>query len=254
MSDRSRCDAAMSHDPTDFDYTPRDLRPQVGTEADWLTATDPESMLRYLQAGRAYRTPVGRRKLRLFGVACCRRVLHLVESDSAITACVEFTERFADGDGAKTRLKKMAAANEAWVERKRHRLLRQLTILDLQIASAASRLCNADADRAAWAYTSLGLETSGDPTTDHPVLCQLLRCLFGNPFRPVAFDPSWRSETAVALATGIYDARAFDRLPILADALEEAGCDHPDVLAHCREPNAPHARGCWVVDGVLGKG
>ena len=78
----------------------------------------------------------------------------------------------------------------------------------------------------------------------------LLRCIFGNPFRPVVFDPSWLTETAVTLATGIYADRAFDRLPILADALEEAGCDHPDVLTHCRQPG-PHARGCWVVDGVL---
>jgi hypothetical protein len=84
-------------------------------------------------------------------------------------------------------------------------------------------------------------------------LVPLLRCIVGNPFRPVAFDPRWRSETAVALATGIYAERAFDRLPILADALEEAGCDHPDVLAHCRDPHQPHARGCWVVDLVLGK-
>jgi hypothetical protein len=81
---------------------------------------------------------------------------------------------------------------------------------------------------------------------------EIIRCIVGNPFRPVAFDPRWRTETAVALAAGIYELRAFDRLPILADALEEAGCDHPDVLAHCRGPG-PHARGCWVVDGVLGK-
>ncbi len=80
----------------------------------------------------------------------------------------------------------------------------------------------------------------------------LLRCIVGNPFRPVAFAPSWRSETAVTLASGIYADRAFDRLPILADALEEVGCDHADVLTHCRGPG-PHARGCWVVDGVLGR-
>ena len=81
---------------------------------------------------------------------------------------------------------------------------------------------------------------------------ETLHCVVGNPFRPVTFDPLWRSETAVALASAIYADRAFDRLPILADALEEAGCDLPDVLAHCRGPG-PHARGCWVVDGVLGK-
>ncbi len=80
----------------------------------------------------------------------------------------------------------------------------------------------------------------------------LLRDIFGNPFRPVAFDPAWRTETVVALACGIYAERAFDRMPILADALEETGCDHADILSHCRGPG-PHACGCWVVDAVLGK-
>jgi hypothetical protein len=85
------------------------------------------------------------------------------------------------------------------------------------------------------------------------MLCNLIRDIFGNPFRPVAFEPRWRSESAVALARTAYDTRNFTLLPILADALEEAGCDHPDVLAHCRQPDAVHVRGCWVVDGVLGK-
>jgi hypothetical protein len=81
----------------------------------------------------------------------------------------------------------------------------------------------------------------------------LLRDIFGNPFRPVAFDQAWRSESAVALARTAYDTRNFSLLPILADALEESGCDHADILAHCRQPDATHARGCWVVDLVLGK-
>jgi hypothetical protein len=81
----------------------------------------------------------------------------------------------------------------------------------------------------------------------------LLRCIVGNPFAPPpTFRKKWRTETVTALAAGIYGERAFDRLPILADALEEAGCDHPDVLTHCRGPG-PHARGCWVVDLVLNK-
>ena len=80
----------------------------------------------------------------------------------------------------------------------------------------------------------------------------LFRDIFGNPFRPVAFDPSWRTSTAVALARQMYESRSFDRMPILADALEEAGCDEPSVLTHCRG-DGPHVRGCWVVDLVLGK-
>ena len=83
---------------------------------------------------------------------------------------------------------------------------------------------------------------------------ELVRCIYGaNPFHPVVFDPRWRSESAVVLARTAYDTRDFTLLPILADALEEAGCDHADVLAHCRDPKASHARGCWVVDLVLNK-
>jgi hypothetical protein len=80
----------------------------------------------------------------------------------------------------------------------------------------------------------------------------LLRDIFGNPFRPVALDPSWLTSTVVALAEGIYQDRAFDRMPILADALQDAGCDNEAILNHCRQPGE-HVRGCWVVDLVLAK-
>jgi hypothetical protein len=68
----------------------------------------------------------------------------------------------------------------------------------------------------------------------------------------VTADPRWLSSTVVSLAQTVYAERAFDRLPILADALEEAGCDNADILAHCRG-DEPHVRGCWVVDLILGK-
>jgi hypothetical protein len=81
----------------------------------------------------------------------------------------------------------------------------------------------------------------------------LVRDIYGpNPFRPVAFDPAWRTDTVASLARQMYEARDFATMPILADALQDAGCDRPDVLAHCRG-DGPHARGCWVVDLVLGK-
>src|SRR5262249_28129998 len=80
----------------------------------------------------------------------------------------------------------------------------------------------------------------------------LLRDLFGNPFRPVTADLGWLTPAVITLAQGIYDERAFDRLPILADALEEAGCRDPDMLPHCRQPGE-HVRGCWAIDLILGK-
>jgi hypothetical protein len=80
----------------------------------------------------------------------------------------------------------------------------------------------------------------------------LVRDIFGNPFRPVTIDSACRSPNIAALARTIYEGRAFERIPELADALEEAGCHDDDLLGHCRQPG-PHARGCWGVDLILGK-
>jgi hypothetical protein len=83
----------------------------------------------------------------------------------------------------------------------------------------------------------------------------LLRDVVGNPFRPATLAPAWlawKDGVVLEQAQEIYDHRTFDRLPILADALEQAGCDNAKILAHCRGPQ-PQVRGCWVVDLILGK-
>jgi len=83
----------------------------------------------------------------------------------------------------------------------------------------------------------------------------ILRDIINNPFRPVSIDPdwlSWNDGTVQKIAQVIYGERAFDRLPIMADALEEAGCNNVEILNHCRQPEE-HVRGCWVVDALLGK-
>jgi hypothetical protein len=91
---------------------------------------------------------------------------------------------------------------------------------------------------------------------DNTPLVEFLHDIFGLlPFRPVTIAPSslvWNDGTVVTLAKAIYEGRAFDRLPILADALKEAGCNNADILAHCHQPGE-HVRGCWVVDLLLGK-
>jgi hypothetical protein len=92
-------------------------------------------------------------------------------------------------------------------------------------------------------------------TTAQAENCELIRGIVGNPFRPVVIDPSvyhWNDGTVVKVAQDIYDDRAFDRLPILADALEDAGCGDPEILGHLRG-TGPHVRGCWLIDAVLGK-
>ncbi|MCE9568121.1 MAG: hypothetical protein K8U57_39465 [Planctomycetes bacterium] len=77
-----------------------------------------------------------------------------------------------------------------------------------------------------------------------------MRDIFGNPFCPVAFSPDWRTSTAIAIAQGMYVSRDFSAMPILADALQDAGCDNADILDHCRDEGQVHVRGCWVVDLV----
>jgi hypothetical protein len=84
--------------------------------------------------------------------------------------------------------------------------------------------------------------------------CGLLRDVAGNPFRPAPLDPAlraWKDGLLVALAQSIYDEKRFGDLPILADALEEAGSTE-DLLAHCRD-GGDHVRGCWVIDQLLAR-
>jgi hypothetical protein len=87
---------------------------------------------------------------------------------------------------------------------------------------------------------------------ERSIQCHLLRDIVGNPFHPTTVADQPLARTTVEIAQQIYDERAFDRLPLLADALEEAGCQDTNILAHCRHPG-PHVRGCWVVDSLLGK-
>jgi hypothetical protein len=96
-----------------------------------------------------------------------------------------------------------------------------------------------------------GANAGGDPH-ERAMHCALLRDIVGNPYRPATLDPAWLTPKVTALATSIYNDRAFDRMPILADALEDAGCDNSHVLEHCRGPGL-HCRGCWVVDLILDK-
>ena len=80
----------------------------------------------------------------------------------------------------------------------------------------------------------------------------LFRDLIGNPFRPVSLDSAWLTSDVMALGEAIYEGRAFERMPELADALEHAGCRSRSILSHCRSPD-PHVRGCWVLDLILGR-
>src|SRR5262249_37179360 len=115
--------------------------------------------------------------------------------------------------------------------------------------SSVERAAQESAEVAAWIGLSVNLIDARAKQS------QCLRCIVGNPFRQ-AMDDSTRSlrncGTAVTLAHSIYDTQDFATLPVLGDALEEAGCDNKDIIEHCRQTEK-HVRGCWVVDLLQGK-
>jgi hypothetical protein len=210
------------------------------TEAEWLTATDPAPMLTFIQ-GRT-----SERKLRLFACACVRPLLPLptllyvrLQMENVLAAA----ERFADG-----------AESKVAMTRRRQRLASTNSNLPANAPAVNFDACRAVIVASQPAAFLSAVAIAADVLAGRPAVPQadLARCTFGNPFHPVAVEPSWLTSTVTALATGIYAERAFDRMPILADALQDAGCDNEDVLNHCRQPGA-HARGCWVVDLVLAK-
>jgi hypothetical protein len=111
-------------------------------------------------------------------------------------------------------------------------------------------------DTLAWAVSLTsgrwGLRRRAAVAAERAAQCDLLRDLFGNPFRPAWLLADWASPQAEAIARAAYEDRDFESLPILADALEDAGCDDEEILTHCRA-GGEHVRGCWAVDLVLGK-
>jgi hypothetical protein len=223
------------------------------TEAEWMAAIEPTPMLTFLDLSGLG----SNRKCRLFAAACCRGCWPDLLDERSREA-VETAERFADGLATQSEMR--AAYNAAYVAVDDCRSHSPITE-DRAIAAflTAARNINESAELVPITEDALEVAShvwsyAADREKPESEIQQslLLRDIFGNPFRPVALDPAWRTSAVLALASGIYDDRAFDRLPILADALQDAGCDHPDILAHCRG-DGPHVRGCWVIDMLLGK-
>jgi hypothetical protein len=228
------------------------------TEAEWLTCGDSFVILTWLEESRPR---LSDRKLRLFNCACARRLEALWDEESR--TAVEASEAFADRQIERNELEcafavvgvikgGMEAYSRAWEERERN----PEPYLRREVRSAAHVAAGGDGMDPWYRYGgSAKCVASSHPKSEaeRAAQAQLIRCIFGNPFRPVAFNPDWRTSDVMLLARGIYDERAFDRMPILADALQDAGCDSDDILNHCRDTTTPHARGCWVVYLVLGK-
>ncbi len=196
------------------------------TEAEWLACEDLLEMLYFLKY--VYRKP-SERRLRLFACACCPEF-----SDENVRQALAVAERLADG---------LADEHECAAA------ILALPIpddLNVPIPRDVSLVMCCLAEHIIQACAHLGAGADR----------RLLRDVVGPlPFRPVAIDATWltwKEGTGPRLAGAIYDARDFDRLPVLADALEDAGCADAELLGHLRGPG-PHVRGCWAVDLLLGK-
>lgn len=222
-------------------------------ESEWLRSADLVSLYRFI-----FRSASPRR-LRLFACAACRAVLQPVLPEPAVVA-LDAAERWADGQANRATLTAARSA-AGWYNRNRHLFVEAKPLEHADSAAdCATRPVKTMADKGAWyslyAARALGLITrrvDGKNGWYDEHQASLLRDIFGNPFRPVTFSPAWRTDTAVSLARTMYDARDFSAMPILADALQDAGCDSDDILAHCRDTSLTHVRGCWVTDLVLGK-
>jgi len=235
------------------------------TEAEWLSHDNTYRMLVYMP-GKA-----SDRKLRLLAVAWCRRAWGLFAEEHSRRA-VELAERDIEGLADREAVG-IAARGEAaaWMEilppervaaaHPAHAAWAALTggRRDSGAATANPPIDPADAIAEAGHRLAIASTDPGDVT---PGQAAIVRCIFGNPFRPVAVEPSWlawRDRAVVKMAQAAYDDRLLPAghldpagLAVLADALEDAGCTDADVLGHLRGPG-PHVRGCWVVDLLLGK-
>jgi hypothetical protein len=214
------------------------------TEREWLTCgANTEKMQRCLR-GRA--SP---RKLGLIACACCRHIESLLDGDPG--RAIEAVERCADGDfdpALLEDLRQQAARMRFQPPRPRPEVLALAAVywtigcslseddLDHRVSTAAY-----SAQRASG--------SSAEAEWQARILCDIL----GGSISMPAVDAAWVTSDVTALAKGMYESRDFSPMPILADALQDAGCENADILSHCRDEKQPHARGCWVIDLLLGK-
>ncbi len=234
-------------------------------ERSWLKRVDLLPVLAFLQETASIR------KLRLFACACGRRVWPLLEDERSRRA-VEIAERYADGvvgdeqlarglddacdairdarENGRSDAANMAshvAGDTVWSNED----FRESPAGDEFAGAVDAARCTVSAiGYAAYAEHSDARASKKAELAERKALTGVIRDIFGNPFRSVVFSPTWRTSAAVALAAQMYESRDFGAMPILADALQDAGCNNEDVLSHCRTPGE-HVRGCWVVDLVL---
>jgi hypothetical protein len=221
------------------------------TEEEWLTSNHFGRLYSCLKRCHGIaRTKAGRRRLRLLACGCCRVTVWELPTKVSYRRAVEAAEMFADG------VLDIAELYKAWAKcsyypipnpRGKQKLLNAAALAMKESANERTRSIVSHVCR----HAIEAMEKDAKPKAKMQ-LRGVIRDIFGNPFRPVTIDRSGLTSTVISLAQAIYTDRAFDRLPILADALEDAGCTNQEILNHCRQPGV-HVRGCWAVDLLLGR-
>lgn len=224
------------------------------TELEWERSIELPPMLEFL------RDRISARKFQLFAVACCRQHWDLFCPQPS-RQMVNCAEHFADGIGTEDELKSLIDVPFAPV-RLDHSFYAARSAYFAARETAGCQFSTPWVNAAQAAENVLGAVTchrglyqdeySRDPHPEGYKQIALLYDIVGNPFRPSAFDPSWRTSDVLGMARRVYHSRDPGAMPILADALQDAGCDNDIILDHCRG-SGPHCRGCWVVDLILGK-
>ncbi len=227
------------------------------TEQEWLNCTDPAPMLEFVQG------KVSDRKLRHIMVDYAHALLTW-HHDAATREVITILDRYAEGriagEGLYDALRPFAASCQVLVDEGYPWSVQGARPLHAHVESAACWLIRRFLPPEVTVsglsdLSGLRLSPKDADILDYFqwLVCETLRDVVGiATFRPVTFKAAWRTPAVVATAEGIYQDRAFDRMPILADALQDAGCDSADILGHCRS-DGPHVRGCWVIDLLLGK-
>ena len=220
------------------------------TEEEWLNAAGPKAIVPAVGGQPA-------RKRRLWAIACVRRLVDCWNGfGDFYAAALGAGDAYADDAAQRAALvavRRRVAAEQRELESSHDEYRYYFTCIcwavwlaldpaDVNLAELAIRVSDATHDR----------YERPDWEAEDRVYGSVARCVFGNPYRSVASDRRWRTADVLGMARGIYEERAFDRLPILADALQDAGCADEQLLGHGRGPG-PHVRGYWVVDLVLGK-
>jgi hypothetical protein len=221
------------------------------TEEKWLAHIDAIRLLRHLQRRhRIGKRKAGCRKVRLFACAVCRQLLWDVPLPPLFHSIVETAERYAEHE--------IKIATLTAKDRPASQLVpRPYSGARAYAANAMRNTAYSSDMSAAYGVAFNAVEALKKNKDRHAKrkVSNVLREIFGNPFHAPAIDDDllcWKFATLPTIARVIYDERRFADLPVLADALEEAGCTDAEVLRHCREPGE-HVRGCWVLDLLLGK-